>query len=47
MLKDVYDFVIVGGGGYGLVMVYYFVKIYKKFKIVVLEKGWLGFGNIG
>lgn len=28
-------------------MVYYLLNIFKKVCIVVLEKGWLGFGNIG
>ena len=45
--KDAYDFVIVGGGGHGLATAYYLVKTYKKSKIAVLEKGWLGSGNIG
>lgn len=45
--KDAYDFVIVGGGGHGLATAYYLAKTYKKSKIAVLEKGWLGSGNIG
>lgn len=45
--KDTYDFVIVGGGGHGLATAYYLAKTYKKSKIAVLEKGWLGSGNIG
>ena len=45
--KDAYDFVIVGGGGHGLATAYYIAKTYKKSKIAVLEKGWLGSGNIG
>lgn len=46
MLKLVYDVVIVGGGGYGLVIVYYLVKEYGISNVVVVEKGWLGGGNI-
>jgi sarcosine oxidase subunit beta len=42
-----YDFIIVGGGGHGLATAYYLAKIYKKSRIAVLEKGWLGSGNIG
>jgi sarcosine oxidase subunit beta len=45
--KEAYDFVIVGGGGHGLATAYYLAKTYKKSKIAVLEKGWLGSGNIG
>lgn len=45
--KDAYDFVIVGGGGHGLATAYYLAKTYNKSKIAVLEKGWLGSGNIG
>lgn len=42
-----YDFIIVGGGGHGLATAYYLAKVYKKSRIAVLEKGWLGSGNIG
>ncbi|MBU2937183.1 MULTISPECIES: sarcosine oxidase subunit beta family protein [Pacificibacter] len=45
--KSSYDFIIVGGGGHGLATAYYLAKIYKKSRIAVLEKGWLGSGNIG
>lgn len=42
-----YDFVIIGGGGHGLATAYHLAKTYGKSKIAVLEKGWLGSGNIG
>ncbi|MZR30716.1 sarcosine oxidase subunit beta family protein [Sneathiella litorea] len=42
-----YDFVIVGGGGHGLATAYNLAKTYQKSRIAVLEKGWLGSGNIG
>ena len=42
-----YDFVIVGGGGHGLATAHYLAKIYDKSRIAVLEKGWIGSGNVG
>lgn len=42
-----YDFVIVGGGGHGLATAYYLAKTFQQPRIAVLEKGWLGSGNIG
>ncbi|MEM9629870.1 MAG: sarcosine oxidase subunit beta family protein [Pseudomonadota bacterium] len=42
-----YDFVIVGGGGHGLATAHYLAKVYKKSRIAVLEKGWIGGGNVG
>jgi len=42
-----YDYVIVGGGGHGLATAYYLAKTFGKTRIAVLEKGWLGSGNIG
>ncbi len=42
-----YDFIIVGGGGHGLATAYYLAKTFKQSRIAVLEKGWLGSGNIG
>lgn len=46
-MKKVYDVIIVGGGGYGLGVVYYLVKEYGIINVVVIEKGWFGGGNIG
>ena len=45
--KDSYDVVIVGGGGHGLSTAHYLAKTYGITKVAVLEKGWLGSGNIG
>lgn len=42
-----YDYIIVGGGGHGLATAYYLAKTFKQARIAVLEKGWLGSGNIG
>ncbi|SDF94444.1 sarcosine oxidase subunit beta family protein [Alloyangia pacifica] len=45
--KPAYDFVIVGGGGHGLATAFYLAKTFGQAKVAVLEKGWLGSGNIG
>ncbi len=45
--KPRYDVVIVGGGGHGLATAYYLAKEYGVANVAVLEKGWLGSGNIG
>ena len=42
-----YDIIIVGGGGHGLATAYYLAKEHGLKNIAVLEKGWLGSGNIG
>ena len=42
-----YDFGIVGGGGHGLATAHYLAKVYKKSRIAVLGKGWIGGGNVG
>ncbi|MCB1439323.1 MAG: sarcosine oxidase subunit beta family protein [Nitratireductor sp.] len=42
-----YDFVIVGGGGHGLATAYHLAAVFGQSRIAVLEKGWLGSGNIG
>ena len=39
--------VIIGGGGHGLATAYYLARIFKQKKIAVLEKGWIGGGNVG
>ena len=45
--KDEYDIVIVGGGGHGLATAYYLAKEFGVTNVAVIEKGWLGSGNIG
>ncbi|PJE27477.1 N-methylglutamate dehydrogenase subunit A precursor [Pseudooceanicola antarcticus] len=42
-----YDIVIVGGGGHGLATAYHLAATFGQARIAVLEKGWLGGGNIG
>ncbi len=45
--KKHYDFIIIGGGGHGLATAYYLSEIYGQSNIAVLEKGWIGGGNVG
>ena len=45
--KSSYDVVIVGGGGHGLSTAYYLAKNHGIANIAVLEKGYLGGGNVG
>ena len=45
--KPEYDIVIIGGGGHGLATAYYLAKEFGITNVAVLEKGWLGSGNIG
>lgn len=43
-----YDVIIIGGGGGGLATAYYLAKNHPQVgRIALLEKGWLGGGNIG
>ena len=46
-LKPTYDIIIVGGGGHGLATAYYLAKNFNLSKIAVIEKGWIGSGNVG
>ncbi|UWP90298.1 sarcosine oxidase subunit beta family protein [Aliiroseovarius crassostreae] len=45
--RDTYDYVIIGGGGHGLATAYYLAKEFHGTRIAVLEKGWIGGGNVG
>ncbi|WP_192243997.1 sarcosine oxidase subunit beta family protein [Mesorhizobium silamurunense] len=45
--KPSYDYLIVGGGGHGLATAYYLAETFGRSRIAVLEKGWLGSGNVG
>ncbi|WP_171232100.1 sarcosine oxidase subunit beta family protein [Ruegeria sp. HKCCA4812] len=42
-----YDFIVIGGGGHGLATAYYLAKEHNAAKVAVLEKGWIGGGNVG
>ena len=42
-----YDIIIIGGGGHGLATAYYLAKEFDQKRIAVLEKGWIGGGNVG
>jgi sarcosine oxidase subunit beta len=45
--KPNYDAIIIGGGGHGLATAYYLAKNHGLTNIAVLEKGYLGSGNVG
>ena len=45
-LKERYDVIIIGAGGHGLATAYYLAKNHGITNIAVLERGWLGGGNI-
>jgi len=45
--KAQYDIVIVGGGGHGLATAYYLAKEFGIRNVAVLERGWIGSGNVG
>lgn len=42
-----YDVIIIGGGGHGLSTAYYLAKQFGIRKVAVLEKSWIGNGNVG
>jgi sarcosine oxidase subunit beta len=45
--KKSYDIIIIGGGGHGLATAYYLAKNHALKNIAVIEKGYLGGGNVG
>ncbi|TDE40972.1 sarcosine oxidase subunit beta family protein [Antarcticimicrobium sediminis] len=45
--KPAYDILIIGGGGHGLATAYYLAQVHGLRNVAVLEKGYLGGGNIG
>jgi sarcosine oxidase subunit beta len=45
-LRQEYDVVIIGAGGHGLATAHYLAKEHGITNVAVLEKGWLGGGNI-
>jgi glycine/D-amino acid oxidase-like deaminating enzyme len=45
--KSSYDVIIIGGGGHGLATAYYLAKNHGITNVAVLEKGYIGSGNVG
>ncbi len=45
--KQEYDVIIIGGGGHGLSTAYYLARNHGITNVAVLEKGYLGGGNVG
>jgi sarcosine oxidase subunit beta len=45
--KPHYDAIVVGGGGHGLATAYYLAKVHGVRDVAVLERGWIGGGNVG
>ncbi len=45
--KPFYDTLIIGGGGHGLATAYYLAKEHGITDVAVLEKGYVGSGNVG
>ena len=45
--KSEYEVIIIGGGGHGLATAYYLAKNFNIRIVAILEKGWIGGGNVG
>ncbi|MBO9445282.1 sarcosine oxidase subunit beta family protein [Ruegeria sp. R14_0] len=45
--KAQYDIIVIGGGGHGLATAHYLSKVYGQRNVAVVEKGWIGGGNVG
>ena len=45
-IKTEYDVIIIGGGGHGLATAYYLAKEHNITKVAIIEKGWIGGGNV-
>ncbi len=45
--QPAYDVIIIGGGGHGLATAHYLAKTFGITRVAVLEKGWIGGGNVG
>jgi sarcosine oxidase subunit beta len=45
--KSSYDVIIIGGGGHGLSTAFYLASVHGITNVAVIEKGYLGSGNIG
>ncbi len=45
--KSEYDVIVIGGGGHGLSTAYYLAKEHGITNVAVLEKGYIGGGNVG
>ena len=45
--KAEYDILIIGGGGHGLATAHYLASVHGQSNVAVLEKGYIGGGNIG
>ena len=45
--RPTYDVIVIGGGGHGLATAYYLAANHGVRKVAVLERGYLGSGNVG